>query len=42
MIAAAVRGGTKLSICEEKGRNFDEFVANEIEKAGAIIDYLEI
>ena len=41
MIAAAVRGGTELEITDYGNENWNEFVVNEIEKAGALIDNFE-
>jgi hypothetical protein len=40
MIAAAVKSGTKLEITDYGNKNWNEFVVNEIEKAGILIDYL--
>ena len=40
VVAAAVRAGTEFLIEDEDIENLNEFVANEIEKAGAILDHL--
>ena len=42
IIAAAVRAGTEFLIEDEDIENLNEFVANEIEKAGAKIEYLSL
>jgi hypothetical protein len=42
IIAAAVRAGTKLNIIDGGNENLNEFVANEIEKAGSHINLLFI
>ena len=42
IIAAAVRGGTKLWILDLFNTHLNEFFVEEIEKAGILIDYLSI